>query len=120
MKNNIRSCIISPEVIGPHKNGGVGTHSYYLAAFLSRELGHEVTFLYTGAIESQNERYWQDWFRAHLGVEFVWLPRTNPPPSVPAALRCSFLQSAGEVYRWLRGRDFHICHFQEMHGNGFR
>src|SRR2546430_10046487 len=113
MSNKIRSCIVSPEIVGPHKNGGVGTHSYYLTDCLSRELGQEVTFLYTGAIESKDELYWQDWFRGHLGVEFIWLARPERPDATPASLRCFYLQVAGEVYRRLRGQRFDICHFQE-------
>jgi glycosyltransferase involved in cell wall biosynthesis len=120
MDKKIRSCIISPEIVGPHKNGGVGTHSYYLTAFLSEELGQDVTFLYTGWIECKDEAHWREWFRHHLNVEFVWLPRPERLDSVPVALRCTYLQVAGEVYRWLRDRKFDVCHFQEMHGNGYR
>ena len=53
MNKKARVCIISPEIIGPHRNGGVGTHSYYLSAFLNQQLGQEVTFVYTGWIESK-------------------------------------------------------------------
>src|SRR5690242_14956328 len=67
-----RSCIISPEVEGPHKNGGVGTHSYYLAAFLSQQLRQDVTLVFTGAIDYKDEAYWQEAFRKELGVQFVW------------------------------------------------
>src|SRR5947209_10920823 len=120
MNKKARVCIISPEIIGPHRNGGVGTHSYYLSAFLSQQLGHEVTFVYTGWIESRNEAYWQEWFRSHLGVEFVWVSPPDRLDSIPAGLKSSYVQVARRVYHWLRERSFDVCHFQEITGNGFR
>lgn len=119
MNTKARVCIISPEIVGPHKNGGVGTHCYYLSAFLSQQLGQEVTFLYTGEIERKDEKYWRDWFRSHLGIEFVWLAPPKVPKAVPDSLRCSYVQSAREVYHWLRERSFDVCHFQEMLAHGF-
>lgn len=115
-----RVCVISSEIVGPHANGGIGTHCYYLSAFLSQQLGQAVTFLYTGKIERRTEGYWRDWFRQHLGVEFVALPLPGAMEATPASLRSSFVQTARNVYDWLRDRDFDVCHFQEMLGNGFR
>ena len=117
---NTRVCIISPEIVGPHANGGVGTHCYYLAEFLSRQLKQEVTVVYTGKIERRSEVYWRDWFREHLGVEFVALEPVREPRMAPVALRSVFVSTARQVYSWLRQRAFDVCHFQDLMGNGFR
>jgi glycosyltransferase involved in cell wall biosynthesis len=120
VSNKTRVCVISPEIVGPYANGGIGTHCYYLSAFLNRLPEHEVTFLYTGKIERRTEPYWRDWFGNNLGVEFVWLA---PPASLDAApppLRSSYVHIARNVYQWLRRHSFDVCHFQEMLANGFR
>ena len=120
MSQETRVCIVSAEIVGPHRNGGVGTHCYYLAAFLSRQLGQQVTFLYTGKIESRTERHWQDWFRSHLGINFVWLAPQRGMDSTPAGLWCGHAVMARQVYEWLREQHFDVCYFQDVFGNGFR
>ena len=122
MKNTqdrTRVCVISSEIVGPHQNGGIGTHSYYLSVFLSRQLGQQVTFVYTGEIERHDEAYWQKWFRKNADIEFVWIA----PPSAAnyrAGDPTSYVVTSALVYEWLRRREFDVCHFQEMLGNGFR
>lgn len=120
MNNKSRVCVISPEIVGPHKNGGIGTHSYYLSLFLSRELQQEVTFLYTGDIELHDEAYWREAFRRDYGIEFVWLPRATAGGESGFGAPTYFARTSSLVHDWLRGREFAVCHFQEMLGNGFR
>lgn len=115
-----RVCVISSEIVGPHANGGIGTHCYYLSAFLSQQLRQSVTFLYTGKIERRTEGYWRGWFREHLDIEFVALTPPAAPDTSPVNLRSAFVQTARQVYLWLRQREFDVCYFQEMLGNGFR
>jgi len=118
--NKSRVCVISPEIVGPHKNGGIGTHSYYLSLFLSRELQQEVTFLYTGDIELHDEAYWRETFQRDYGIEFVWMPRGPMGGDSGSGEPTYFARTASLVYEWLREREFAVCHFQEMLGNGFR
>jgi glycosyltransferase involved in cell wall biosynthesis len=121
MNESKRVCIISSEVVGPHKNGGVGTHCFYLSGFLSRELGCQVTLLYTGQIAARDERYWTQWFKNELGIEFVWLvPPSKAPEEVPEGLWGYHASIARQVFEWLRQQRFDECHFQDMHANGFR
>jgi glycosyltransferase involved in cell wall biosynthesis len=120
MSQRTRVCVISPEIVGPHTNGGIGTHCYYLCAFLSQQMGQEVTFLYTGKIERRTEAHWQEWFRRHLGVEFAWLRPNSNPAQTPAEMKSGFIDTARRVYDWLKKRPFEVCYFQEMLGNGFR
>lgn len=119
-KDKSRVCVISPEIVGPHKNGGVGTHSYYLSLFLSRELGHEVTFLYTGEIELHDEAHWREAFRRDCGIEFVWIPPTPTEARSGTGEATGYTRTSSLVYEWLRERKFDVCHFQEMLGNGCR
>ncbi len=107
-------------MVGPYANGGIGTHCYYLASYLSLELDQEVSLLYTGKIEQQNETYWQEWFQEHLRVNFVWLQPPEGLDQAPAPLRSVYVNVARNVYGWLRKQSFDACYFQEMLGNGFR
>lgn len=120
LSNKSRVCVISPEIVGPHKNGGIGTHSYYLSLFLSRELQQEVTFLYTGDIELHDEAYWREAFQRDYGIEFVWMPRAPTGGHSDSGEPTYFARTSSLVYEWLREREFAVCHFQEMLGNGFR
>jgi glycosyltransferase involved in cell wall biosynthesis len=120
MKEKKRVCVISPEIVGPHTNGGIGTHCYYLSAFLSKQLGQDVTFLYTGKIERRTESYWEKWFRDNLGITFAWLRPPKDPDGTPLSLHSGLAQTASLVYQWLAARKFDHCYFQEMLGNGFR
>ena len=120
MKSKTRVCVISPEIVGPHKNGGIGTHAYYLSLFLSREMGQEVTFIYTGEIGNHDEAYWRKWFREEKGIEFVWISPRSITGSDDEGHATGFPQISTRVYEWLRERTFDACHFQESLGNGFR
>jgi O-antigen biosynthesis protein len=123
MNKRQRVCIVSPEIVGPHKNGGIGTHCYYLSAFLSQQLKQDVTFLHTGIIEQQDEVYWHSWFKKNLGVEFVSInaqTAADATSTPPAGLKSYYGQVARHVYRRVREGNFEVVHFQEMLGNGFR
>jgi O-antigen biosynthesis protein len=116
---NSRVCIISSEIVGPHKNGGIGTHCFYLAQFLAQELKQQVTFLYTSKIEIRDEAYWQTWFRRELNLEFVSIFSQPQAQLPPASGDFHYGSIAAQVYQYLRTRSFDVCYFQEMLGNGF-
>ena len=115
-----RACIISNEIVGPFQNGGVGTHCYYLAQFLSQELSQEVTFLYTGHMDLRGEAYWQQRFRDELDIHFVWISPKSPPARPAVHGSSDAERIARKVLDWLQGRTFDVCHFQDMMGHGFR
>jgi glycosyltransferase involved in cell wall biosynthesis len=115
-----RSCIITSEIVGPFKNGGIGTHCFYLAKFLSRSLQQDVTLAYTGILETKNEAYWQEWFQREMGVRFVWIPEPAKDERPIATWNCQHARIARSVFEWLRGQAFDVCYFQEMLGNGYR
>jgi len=112
----LRICIASFEILGPHRNGGIGTAYTKLAALLSAT-GHEVTLLYTQGRHSltQPVEHWTRHYRER-GMRFV------PLPESPINLRAGSLHMgiAYGVYLWLKSHDeFDIVHFPECAGHGF-
>ena len=111
---SLQICVASPDIIGPIRNGGVGTAYLHIARVL-REAGHEVTILYTNGDYTETEPI-AHWIRHYrdLGLELAPLPRSGGEMRGSAAARVSYT-----AYRWLRDRPFDIIHFPEMRGHGY-
>jgi O-antigen biosynthesis protein len=112
----VRVCIVSWEILGPFRNGGVGTAYTKLAEALS-DAGHEVTFLYTSGRYSVSEPI-ENWIEhySQRGIRLVPLPDSP----VPTAAISSFLCFSYRVYLWLRDNDqFDVVHFAECGAQGF-
>jgi O-antigen biosynthesis protein len=109
-----RVCIATYEMLGPSRNGGIGTAYYSLATTLAAA-NHHVTILYLWAGRSDDieMRYWESHFRT-LGIAFVPLPSS---PSTAAIPNC--MLTACDAHAWLRKRQFDIVHFPELHGHGY-
>lgn len=113
----MKICIVTPDIVGPIKNGGIGTHCHYLCELLK---DHELTVLFTAKPEKGSGRKWREWFRARnirllvLGELKLPAPKApfNPEPEV-------FFERSWACYRWLREQDFQMIHFQDWGGNGF-
>lgn len=107
-------CIVTPDFIGPIKNGGIGTHCYWLARELVAS-GRTVTVLFTGPIQVEDASHWQRHY-AGLGIEFVpflaMKQRKFPVRTFPLQERSL------DIYHYLRGRIFQAIHFQDWQGNG--
>jgi len=106
-------CIVTCDIVGPIRNGGIGT-AYYSLARLLADAGHRVTVLYAlgrfceqGSIEQWIEEY------RRLGIEFV------PVPDDVEVRGHSAMKIAHAVYRWLKGRRFDIVHVHEWRGIAF-
>jgi glycosyltransferase involved in cell wall biosynthesis/GT2 family glycosyltransferase len=110
-----RVCIVTCDIVGPIRNGGIGTAYYSLAVALARA-GHDVTVLYALGRHCEQETI-PHWVRVYrrLGITFVPLPAV-PGPEVRGnyAVRTSL-----GVYHWLRSRDFDVVHVHEWRGLGF-
>ena len=112
--NPAHICIASYELLGPSRNGGIGTAYSALASALT-EAGHQVTLLYLFGDWYDNGTV-SEW-RTHYhskGIEFCPLPASAHSPEGPQSLNISL-----EAYRWLKTRDFDIIHFPELLGHGF-
>jgi glycosyltransferase involved in cell wall biosynthesis/GT2 family glycosyltransferase len=111
----IRTCIVTADITGPIRNGGIGS-AYYSLARLLADAGHEVTVLYAlgrhceqGSIDD-----WVDWY-AERGITFVPLP----VPEGPELKGSSHVKTAWAVCEWLKGRAFDVVHVHEWRGIGF-
>lgn len=103
----MRICLLSFDVVGPVRNGGIGTAFSALAEQLVAD-GHDVTlafcsdFTQTLPLASWVEAY------ARQGVRFE-----------PLYLRGAEAMQSWQAYRWLAARRFDVVHFHEWRGIGF-
>jgi glycosyltransferase involved in cell wall biosynthesis len=105
--------------VGPINNGGIGTHCHYLARFLRRELGHEVTILFTSSVPEEalrpwRKRYWKEW-----GVRLVSLDETPVGARTTQSPPYPMLRRSLRVYDWLKEQQIDYCHFEDWHPEGF-
>jgi glycosyltransferase involved in cell wall biosynthesis len=110
-----RVCIVSYEVVGPSRNGGIGTANTSLASVLAAD-GQEVTLINTGE-PSGSERKWRNQFAAD-GVRYLELSR-----AAEAGVDSPFINSrrawaAYELVRRLhQERPFDIIHGPDCQGH---
>ena len=108
-------CIVTGELVGPFKNGGIGTSMTGLAELLSA-YGAPVTVLYTGATKGVRLAEWQARFRA-AGVTLEDIAE------LPARRQAGPLADIGwtnawTIYETLRQRAFDVVHFNDTGGEG--
>jgi glycosyltransferase involved in cell wall biosynthesis len=110
-------CIVTSEIIGPFKNGGIGTAMTGLAELLAAE-GMHVTVLYTGAIWSPDIGIgaWRKRY-AERGIELVALT-IDDLKTVAGPLKDRGFCVPWLVYRYLAGRPFDVIHFNDCAGDG--
>lgn len=113
----LKVCIATIDIVGPIRNGGIGTAYRYVADLLAGA-GHDVTVLYglgsyceTGTIQE-----WVDYYAAR-GVRFV----PAPSPEVPNKMGRigSITRISYEVYEWLKHQQFDVVHVSEWRGVGY-
>lgn len=104
-------CIVSNEIFGPHKNGGIGTSQTFLALLLSHE-NYAVTVLYTGDIAHRDSAYWEQWY-GRAGIRFVHLP------SARRRVYPQFLEKSHNIFDFLVAYDFDIVVLQDWGGDGY-
>lgn len=108
-------CIVTPDIVGPIKNGGIGTHCYCLALAL-RDAGHQVTIFYTGPFENANAEHHREWYAARS----IALVVVCDAPEAAAPMRTNwFLDRSYRTYLYLRQQAFDVIHFQDWQANGF-
>jgi O-antigen biosynthesis protein len=109
-----RVCIATADIIGPIRNGGIGTAYFSLASALV-EAGHDVTVLYLlgDYCEQSSIGEWQAYYRER-GMKLVPLPPSQIKMDGPLNTVRSH-----DTYRWLRAREFDVIHFPEWQGHGY-
>jgi len=118
-RQRARVAIISYEVAGPTRNGGIGTAATSLARELA-DAGHSVILRYTGwqPLAGAEVAQWRHSY-ARDGVDFDVLPEIAPGvDSVMSNHRRAF-----DVYRWLKtehaAKPFDVVHFPDCQGHGY-
>ncbi len=102
-----RICLLTLDVVGPIRNGGIGTAFMALAERL-RDAGHHVTVLYPPAhSETLPVTVWQERYRSQ-GIDFV---------SLYSEGLTKFL--ALDAYHWLKKQQFDVIHYHEWRGLGY-
>ena len=112
-----RICIATPDILGPVKNGGIGTAYHHLARLLS-DWGHEVVIAYV-ADNTTDTRLMEESraFYAGFGVGFAPIvPRTAKKPTL-----AGWSAPTWALHDWLRSREapFDIVHVSEWRGLGY-
>ncbi|MCU1676200.1 MAG: hypothetical protein JWM93_958 [Frankiales bacterium] len=113
-----RVCIVSYEVVGPVRNGGIGTANTSLALALARS-GHDVTLLYTGEPSSAEEyEHWRSRF-GERGVSYAQLDVVDDGERTTPTIAHT---RAWEAYKWVHRAHlelpFDVIHSPECQGHG--
>jgi glycosyltransferase involved in cell wall biosynthesis len=108
---------VSGEVIGPFKNGGIGTSMTGLAEHLAAS-GCRVAILYTGAVWTPDIqlRKWKTRY-ANLGIDLVALS-IEEMKSIEGPLKDCGFGTPYLVYQHLARKHFDVVHFNDCTGEG--
>ena len=107
----LRICFVTGELLGAHKNGGIGTATTHLALFLAGA-GHQVSVVYTGAP-------WIDhtsaWIRrcAAAGIAITHFDARS------GEVYPLWLRETCVIYDHLRGLEADVILFQDWEGPAF-
>ncbi len=118
----VKVCLVTPELVGPRRNSGIGTHAFYYSRHLARQPGHEVTVLLTA---EQTVPYpeegvgWEKHFREEHNIRLVRLQNEPPLYDQVGWFNQWFSLRSQQVYAWLRNKNFDIVHFQDLNADGF-
>jgi O-antigen biosynthesis protein len=114
-----RVLIVTPDILGPIRNGGIGTAFHALALALA-EAGRAVTILYTLGQHNEDGRgigRWQDYYAAR-GIHFIPVALEEGEPHLDAPHHC---WRAYRVYLWLKAHaeQFDLAYFPEWKGESY-
>ena len=107
----MRICFVASELLGAHKNGGIGTATSHIAVFLAK-CGYDVSVVYTGVAPIDPEHPWSERFRMS-GIRVMHL-RTELLNIYP-----KWLRSSSTVYEYLRDFTKDLIIYQDWEGPGF-
>jgi glycosyltransferase involved in cell wall biosynthesis/GT2 family glycosyltransferase len=110
-------CVVTPDIVGPVKNGGIGTACYHFARILG-DVGQPVTILYTCDLSPSRQAHWRNTY-ARMGIKFLSLVADAPPMAHEVRGSTWFLDRSWRVFKYLEGKSYSLVHFQDWHANGF-
>jgi glycosyltransferase involved in cell wall biosynthesis len=112
----MKICIVTPDLAGPVRNGGIGTYARSLAILL-RRAGHEVTLVFSMPLREDGKAWMAEYHREQVRVlrfRDIADPGDQAPRGPAAHLAISLT-----LCQWLRGQPFELVHFQDWRANGF-
>ena len=115
-RSHARVCIVTPDLVGPITNGGVGT-AYQSLAMILAQAAHEVTILFSaGQSETGTMRHWARSY-ASTGVTLTPLERSGRR----IMARADYSATSYQVFLWLQDHHarFDVVHFPEWQGLGY-
>ena len=110
----MKIAIVTSDLMGPIQNGGVGSACYLLAKNLAKNR-HEVTIFLSGKHFFWNPAtsYWRVFYQ-ELGINIELIGENE----VPLQHGNFYARESMEAYQLLKGSDFDLILFQEMHAVG--
>ena len=105
----MRICLVSSEILGAHRNGGIGTATSNLSILLA-ENGHSVTLFYNGYNAEHMPLDPRDPWAAYYKAASITVVQF---PGSQARIIPSIMKQPVEVYEQLRGQNFDLIIFQE-------
>lgn len=114
----LRICIATEDIVGPVRNGGIGTTYAALAEFLAKS-DHEVTILYLKGHEVENETldHWIEHY-ANKGIRFVPVPNYAHIDRYSAGSD-RWIHSSYNLMRYLIAHPTDVVHVSEWRGSGY-
>jgi O-antigen biosynthesis protein len=101
----MRICLVSNEILGAHRNGGIGTATSNLALLLAVN-GHSVLQFYVGHTPLDTRDPWAAYYKAaNVGVMHF--------PGSRARISPFWMKQSVEIYEQLRGQNFDLIIFQD-------
>lgn len=115
---SLRICIATEDIVGPVRNGGIGT-TYSALAELLAELGHEVAILYLKGHEVENEtiEHWADYY-AVKKIRFVPVPNHARVDRYPVG-GDRWAHASYNMFRYLMDHPADVVHVSEWRGAGY-
>lgn len=110
----LRVCIVTEEIIGPVRNGGIASTYYHLSKGLAAH-GHEVhvLFLKGRVVQDETPEHWIEHF-AEFGVTLHYL---EAPRAALWGASIEWQARFGAAYEWLRDAEpFDVVHTSEWRG----
>lgn len=109
----MKIAIVTSDIMGPIKNGGVGTSCYLLSKYLSDEHDVSVLFVSEVALNDPSFIYWK-YFYQDLGVKLEAVQN----PDFPLDQGHEHVARSMKVYLALEQSNYDMIIFPEMHGLG--
>ncbi len=108
-------CLVTPDIAGATRNGGIGTAFYHLATTLA-EAGHQVTVLYTlGEFVEESGKTIEQVIAqfAEKNIRFV------PLTALEDVEGSGHIKLSWWAYQWLKEKAFDVIHFPDWRGTGY-